>query len=159
MHDEAEHNIIQLLYNVSLSELQDASAADPALSLVASYIRNCWPNNVPGNLSAYFRDREQLACWNDSCVARGLCTVVPSVLRARVLAMAHEGHLGIVRLKQRCRDLVWWPGIDRDIETPETALPAFSAARPGPQPPPHPCSPWTCRPPSVLGAASTRHLL
>ena len=30
--------------------------------------------------------------------------------------MAHEGHLGIVKLKQRCRDLVWWPGIDRDIE-------------------------------------------
>ena len=31
--------------------------------------------------------------------------------------MAHEGHLGIVRVKQRCRDLVWWPGIDCDIET------------------------------------------
>ena len=120
MHDEAEHNIIQLLHTplqetVSLSELQDASV--PALSLVASYIRNGWPNNVPDNLLAYFRVREQLACWNDSCVARGLCTVVPSVLRAHVLAMAHEGHLGIVRLKQRCRDLVCWPGIDRDIET------------------------------------------
>ncbi|KAG1940200.1 retrotransposable element [Pimephales promelas] len=33
-----------------------------------------------------------------------------------VLAMAHEGHLGIVKLKQRCRDRVWWPGIDKDIE-------------------------------------------
>ena len=43
--------------------------------------------------------------------------MVPSVLQAGVLAMAHEGHSGIVRLKQRCRDLVWWPGIDRDIET------------------------------------------
>ncbi|KAJ8375497.1 hypothetical protein SKAU_G00060770 [Synaphobranchus kaupii] len=30
--------------------------------------------------------------------------------------MAHEGHLGIVKVKQRCRDLVWWPAIDRDIE-------------------------------------------
>eukprot|EP00063_Salmo_salar_P068290 XP_014043125.1 PREDICTED: uncharacterized protein K02A2.6-like [Salmo salar] len=30
--------------------------------------------------------------------------------------MAHEGHLGIVKVKQRCRDLVWWPGIDHDIE-------------------------------------------
>ena len=40
VHDEAEHNIIQLLHTplqetVSLSELQDASAADPALSLHA----------------------------------------------------------------------------------------------------------------------------
>ncbi|KAJ8351786.1 hypothetical protein SKAU_G00232620 [Synaphobranchus kaupii] len=38
-------------------------------------------------------------------------------LRPRILAMAHEGHLGIVKVKQRCRDLVWWPGLDRDIET------------------------------------------
>ena len=28
----------------------------------------------------------------------------------------HEGHLGIVKVKQRCRGLVWWPGIDRDVE-------------------------------------------
>ncbi len=24
--------------------------------------------------------------------------------------------MGIVKLKQRCRDLVWWPGIDRELE-------------------------------------------
>ena len=138
VHDEVEHNIIQLLHKplqetVSLSELQDASDADPALSLVASYIRNGWPNNVPDNLSAYFRVR--------------LCAVVPSVLWARVLAMVHEGHFGIVRLKQRCWDLVWWPGIDIDIETlVRDRLPAFSAARPGPQPLPHPCRTWTGHP-------------
>ncbi len=30
--------------------------------------------------------------------------------------MAHEGHVGIVKLKQRCRDLVWWPEVDRELE-------------------------------------------
>ena len=30
--------------------------------------------------------------------------------------MAHEGHLGIVKVKQRCREVVWWPGIDGDVE-------------------------------------------
>lgn len=35
----------------------------------------------------------------------------------RVMLMVHEGHLGIVRVKQRCHDLVGWPGIDCDIET------------------------------------------
>lgn len=42
--------------------------------------------------------------------------VVPGALRARVSAMVHEGHLGIVMLRQRCRGLVWWPGIDKEIE-------------------------------------------
>lgn len=118
-HDQAEHD--QLLHTplretVSLRELQDASAADPVLSSVSTYIRQGWPAKVSNELSPYFRIREELACWHDTCVARGLCTVVPSVVRARVLAIAHKGHLGIIRLKQRCRDLVWWPGIDRDIE-------------------------------------------
>ena len=166
MLDEAEHNIIQLLHTplqetLSLSELQDASAANPTLFLGASYTRNGWPNNVPDKLSAYLRVCKQLACWNISCVARGLCAVVPSVLRAHVLDMAHEGHLGIVRLKQRCRDLVWWPGIDIETLRPwsETAQPAFSVARPGPQPRPHQCSPWTGRPRAGPGHRQYRQML
>lgn len=120
--EQAEHDIIQLLHTplqetVSLSELQDASAADLILSSLSKYRRQGWPKRVSEELTPYFRIREQLTCWNDTCMARGLCTVVPSSLRARVLAMAHEGHLGIVKLKQRCRDTVWWPGIDRDVET------------------------------------------
>lgn len=43
--------------------------------------------------------------------------MIPSVLRGRILAMVREGHLAVVRVKQRCRGLVWWPGINRDIET------------------------------------------
>lgn len=30
--------------------------------------------------------------------------------------MAYEGHLRIVKVKQCCRDSVWWPDIDQDIE-------------------------------------------
>ena len=33
-----------------------------------------------------------------------------------MLDLAHEGHLGMVRMKQRCRETVWWPGIDQNIE-------------------------------------------
>ena len=39
------------------------------------------------------------------------------VLKTRVLCMAHEGNLGIVKVKQRCRDTAWWKNIDRDIES------------------------------------------
>ncbi|KAI7809155.1 hypothetical protein IRJ41_000814, partial [Triplophysa rosa] len=63
--------------------------------------------------------------------------------------MAHEGHLGIVKLKQRCRDLVWWPGIDRDIEglvrDCEPYLLSGKSGQPVPtplQPVPWPSRPW-----------------
>lgn len=35
---------------------------------------------------------------------------------AWVLAVAHEGHLAIVQVKQRLCDVVWRPGIEKDIE-------------------------------------------
>ncbi len=57
-----------------------------------------------------------LSCWGAVCLARGHRAVVPESLRSRVLQMAHEGHLGVVKVKQRCRDTVWWPHIDPDVE-------------------------------------------
>ena len=37
-------------------------------------------------------------------------------MRARTLALAHEGHLGVVGTKQNLRTNVWWPGVDKDAE-------------------------------------------
>ncbi len=42
--------------------------------------------------------------------------IVPGTLRGRVLELSHEGHLGIVRTKQQCRDFVWCPALDRQVE-------------------------------------------
>lgn len=58
----------------------------------------------------------KLSYWGDACIAWGQCAVIPSALRGHVKEMALEGHLGIVKLKQRGCDMVWWPGIDRDLE-------------------------------------------
>lgn len=78
--DRTEHELVQLLHSpLHLQELQNASASDPVLHQLVTYIRGGWPATVPE---------------------------------------AHEGHMGIVCVKQRCGvDLVWWPGIDRDIES------------------------------------------
>ena len=152
--DTVEPELILMLHAplqaaVSLQDLQLASAQDPTLSQVRTYIREGWPRKVPEELAPFHRVRDDLSCWNDVCVARGLCTVVPSTLRARILSMAHEGHLGIVRVKQRCRGLAWWPGIDRDIETMVkdcTACLVSGKTGPPPHPPlqplPWPPTPW-----------------
>ena len=47
---------------------------------------------------------------------RGCRIVIPHDLRERVLKLAHEGHQGIVKCKDRLRSKVWWPGIDKAIE-------------------------------------------
>ena len=55
-------------------------------------------------------------CVIGKLILRGTRIVTPSKLRPRVLSLAHEGHPGIVSMKQRLRSKVWWPGIDRETE-------------------------------------------
>ena len=47
---------------------------------------------------------------------RGTRLVIPLRLRDRVLNLAHEGHQGIVKTKNRLRSKVWWPKMDADAE-------------------------------------------
>ena len=42
--------------------------------------------------------------------------MIPQALRKRVDSLAHEGHQGVVKTKERLRTKVWWPEMDRDVE-------------------------------------------
>ena len=55
-------------------------------------------------------------CVVGKLILRGTRMVIPRNMRAQVLTLAHEGHPGIVSMKQRLRTKVWWPGITNDVE-------------------------------------------
>ena len=55
-------------------------------------------------------------CVIDQLVLRGTRIIIPSKLQPRTLALAHEGHLGVVGTKQNLRTKVWWPGMDKAVE-------------------------------------------
>ena len=42
--------------------------------------------------------------------------VIPNELQTRVIELAHQSHLGIVKTKQLLREKVYFPGIDRKVE-------------------------------------------
>lgn len=72
-------------------------------------------NNMMKCSSSYQSVQSELAdC--QGVLLRGDRIVVPVELRKRALELAHEGHQGIVKTKQRLRSKVWWPGIDSDCE-------------------------------------------
>ena len=66
-------------------------------------------------------------CVIGQLVLRGTRIIIPRKLQPRTLALAHEGHLGVVGTKQNLRTKVWWPGMDKRPDPPEpirsTSLP------------------------------------
>ena len=49
-------------------------------------------------------------------VMRGTKMIIPASLRQEVIAIAHEGHVGMSGTKLRLRTKVWWPGLEKDVE-------------------------------------------
>jgi len=65
---------------------------------------------VSVQLKPYYKERDVLSVYK-GCVLHNDAVVIPSVLRDRVVTLAHEGHAGTVRTLQRLRETAWWPGM------------------------------------------------
>jgi hypothetical protein len=104
---------------LSAVDIADATKTDAALSQVIEFVSKGWPAKtlLPEALRSYYDVRNYLSFSDDKVLTHDTCVVIPSTLRQQVLQLVHEGHPGIVRMKQRCRTLVWWPKINNDIES------------------------------------------
>ena len=103
---------------VSPDDLITATDADETLQTVKRHVLHGWPKTVTSELKPYHAVRDELSLWaNSKCLARSNRAVIPSSLHHRVLETAHQGHLGIVKTKARCRETVWWPGLNADLKT------------------------------------------
>lgn len=95
---------------------------DHTLKRVKTFISNGWPNHLNQDdmgLMPYFRRRYALVIANDLIYFQTDANrvVIPASLHPSVLNLLHEGHWGIVRMKQLARQHCWWPNIDDNIET------------------------------------------
>ncbi|CAI5683364.1 unnamed protein product [Oreochromis niloticus] len=112
--------ILTDLSAVSEDDFQSACKACPVFTKLRVQIQKGWParkTSLEPDLQPYFPIRHELAVMNE-CIVRGTHRLlVPESLQKKLTDIAHETHQGIVRTKQRLRELYWWPKMDCHIET------------------------------------------
>ena len=94
------------------AEVEQESAKDSEIRELRKHVQNGLQFRADKRYQKIFPELSTMGM----IVMRGGRIVMPRSLRSQTLHLAHEGHQGIVRTKQRLREKVWWPGIDAEAE-------------------------------------------
>lgn len=99
-------------------EIAKGTQEDFELQAVRKVIFTGWPErkaDVPQAATRYWHCRDELSTYN-GIVFRGDRICVPRQLQKKMLKAVHMSHMGIVKTKQLARDIVYWPGMNSQIE-------------------------------------------
>ncbi|XP_038045865.1 uncharacterized protein K02A2.6-like [Patiria miniata] len=102
----------------NLKQFREETAADPTLAKVKGHIMNGWPvdkHHLTSDVGPYYAVHNELV-FCDGIIFLGNRVVVPRSMQKDMLKKIHESHLGIVKLKQRARAILYWPGMNLQIE-------------------------------------------
>lgn len=102
----------------SKSLMQEATTTDNCLMVLQQLTRSWWPSErrgVPEAVRPYSNVRDQVH-EAEGLMFLGEKLIVPEGMRKEMLALLHGSHQGIEKSKARAREVMYWPGMSRDIE-------------------------------------------
>lgn len=115
---------VHMLYNslpvsdTRLEEIKAETDKDIQLRQLKKTISEGWPEQrklCPQSIAEYWNHRDELSQMND-IIFKGEKIVIPESLRVEMLSRIHVGHMGIEKCKQRARDILFWPGMSKQVE-------------------------------------------
>lgn len=144
-------NYAQDNFPISFKDIKTETGKDALLSKIYGFIMYGWPSQTLSNkIEKIYYDKRDNMHIDQGCIIWGYRIVVPKLLRELVLREIHDGHPGIVKMKQIARSYVWWENIDVDIERVARECAACRELRPAPPTAPLHSWPWPAEPWSRL---------
>ncbi len=96
-----------------------ATDKDRVLRRVRQLTLEGWPEDqadVTDELKSFYQRRLELTV-EQGVVMWGTRVLIPTIFREALLNELHSEHSGMVRMKSVARGIIWWPCMDRDIES------------------------------------------
>ncbi|XP_062605902.1 uncharacterized protein K02A2.6-like [Saccostrea cucullata] len=90
----------------------------PDLESLRDTVQNGWPSDkdhLPNCLHPYWSFRDEIACL-DGLLYKGDKLIIPKSMQAEMLNIIQQAHMGIVKCKNRAREVIYWPEISSQIE-------------------------------------------
>lgn len=123
LEEEVEAQIHLIMSQLPVSEnkmetIRKETQRDATLSALRTVVKQGWPverKGCSGEIREYWNYREEL-CEIDDIMMKGDKIIIPQALRREMLKQIHAGHFGIEKCKLRARELLFWPGMTKDIE-------------------------------------------
>ncbi|XP_039759578.1 uncharacterized protein K02A2.6-like [Pararge aegeria] len=131
---------LESAFPVNHKDIAEAVKIDPVLRNVYKYIIFGWPSNTDVVQEKPYFNRKDNLYVDSGCIMYNYRIVIPPKFRQYILNELHEGHLGVVKIKNTARSYVYWPGLDGDVEQICKSCAACQQQRDAP---PHaPLTPW-----------------
>ncbi|XP_056891953.1 uncharacterized protein K02A2.6-like isoform X2 [Takifugu flavidus] len=104
--------------DTKLKEIRAETEKDAQLVLLKETIQSGWPEErpmCPQSIAEYWNHRAELSVMNDIIFKREKI-IIPTLLSTEMLSRIHSGHMGMEKCKLRARDILFWPGMNKQIE-------------------------------------------
>ena len=101
-----------------LKDIRNTTENDAELQELRHCVKQGWPETLketPASVQIYWNSRDEINEIN-GIIFKGEKIVIPKSMRQEILTKIHTGHMGIQKSKERARDVVYWPGMSKEIE-------------------------------------------
>lgn len=105
--------------DAKLQEIKNETRIDPVLQCLRDVVHEGWPNTIkeiPTDIREYWDYRDEISVY-DGLLLKGERIIIPTNLRQNMLTQLHYGHLGMRKTSLRAKSTIFWPKINKEIET------------------------------------------